>query len=143
MYYKVIKHDATLDVLENLEYVQYQLKHDIFLSCDISEAEGILSSDARTVWHLPGLRDIPIKGYDTVELVEIDSYEYESRKQFGGQTKEEIIDSYTALLVKGDKYQLIDSLSRCFEKDILSENDINKLQNILTQEEIKNILNKE
>ena len=143
MYYKIIKNNVVLDVLDNLKYMKYQLKHKIFLSCDISEAQGILSSDSKVIWHLPDLHDVPIDGYDAVELVEIDSHEYENRKQFGGQTKEEIVDSYTTLLVKGDKYQLIDSLSRCFEKNMLSKNDIDKMQNILSQEEINNILNKE
>ena len=140
MYYKVVKDSVALDVLDEIHYVKYQRKHGIFLICNPREAEGIYSSDRETVWHLPGLNNIPAEGYDTVELVEIELSEYKRRKQFGGQTPEEIVDSYTALLVKGDKYQLIDSLSRCYEKEMLVESDINKLSNILTREEMLGIL---
>lgn len=140
MYYKVVKDGVVLDVLDRIDYVKYQRKHGIFLICNPKEAEGIYSSDRKTVWHLPGLNNIPANGYETAELIEIELGEYERRKQFGGQTIDEIIDSYTALLVQGDKYQLIDSLSRCYKKEMLSKSDINKLNNILTCEELLGIL---
>lgn len=140
MYYKVVKDDMVLDVLDEIRYVKYQKKHGIFLICEQKEAVGIYSSNGENVWHLPGLNNIPVEGYDTAELVEIDFAEYKHRKQFNGQTVDEILDSYTALLIKGDKYQLIDSLSRCYKKELLSRADIQKLQNILTADEIMGIL---
>ena len=140
MYYKVVKDDVVLDLLNEIHYVKYQRKHGIFLVCNPMEAEGIYSSNRETVWHLPGLNNIPAEGYDTVELVEIELAEYERRKQFGGRTPEEIVDAYTALLIQGDKYQLIDSLSRCYKKQMLSKSDIDKLNNILTNQELLGIL---
>lgn len=139
MYYKVVKDGVVLDVLDEVRYVKYQNKHGIFLVCHPKEGQGIYSSDCKTVWHLPGLSAIPAEGYETVELVEIGLGEYERRKNFNGQTADEIIDAYTALLIQGDKYQLIDSLSRCFKKEMLSKSDINKLNNILTTKELNDI----
>ena len=88
MYYKVMKDNAVLDVLDSIKYAQYQTKHKTFLFCNVSEAQGIFSSDGKIVWHISGLHDIPIEGYDTVELIEISFDEYQSRKQLNGQTKE-------------------------------------------------------
>ena len=139
MYYKVVKNGVVLDVLEEIHYVKYPKKHGSFLVCEPREGQGIYSSDRKTVWHLPGLNNIPAEGYETVELVEIELGEYNRRKQFGGQTIDEIIDAYTALLIQGDKYQLIDSLSRCYKNELLSKSDINKLKNILTDKELNDI----
>lgn len=33
MFYKVIKNDRVIDVLENLSYVKYQKKHNMMISC--------------------------------------------------------------------------------------------------------------
>ena len=140
MYYKVIKNGVVLDVLEELHYVKYQAKHGIFLICNPKEGEGIYSSDRKTVWHLPGLNNIPADGYETVELEEIGLSEYKRRKALKGQTPDEIIDAYTALLIKGDKCHLIESLNRCIEKELLSKSDVEKLSNILTTEEMLGIL---
>lgn len=140
MYYKVMKDGVVLDVLDELHYVKYQTKHGIFLICDPREGEGIYSSDRETVWHLPGLNNIPAKGYETVELEEIGLGEYKRRKALKGQTSDEIIDAYTALLIKGDRCHLIESLNRCIEKEMLSKSDVEKLSNILTTEEMLGIL---
>jgi hypothetical protein len=45
--------------------------------------------------------NLPIDGYDTVELVEIDKYEYERLRMLNLKTPEEIIDEYTLLLLAG------------------------------------------
>lgn len=141
MYYKVMKDNAVLDVLDEIRYVKYQKKHKIFLVCHPKESQGIYSSDCRTVWHLNGLNAIPAEGYDTVQLVEIEPYEYNQRKKFGGKTKEEIIDSYTTLLAQGDRFQLIDSLIRCYKQNLLTKEEITQLKerNILSQVDLDKI----
>jgi hypothetical protein len=101
MYYKVLKDNKVIDVLDSLTYLKWQPKHKIMVLSDIDEAQAILSSDKNTIWHERTLYNIPVNGYDTVELVEIDEYEYKQLKIFNLKTPEEIIDEYTLLLING------------------------------------------
>lgn len=101
MYYKVIKNDKVIDVLDRLMYLKYQPKHNIMVFCEDSEAQAILSSDQNHKWHVKGFYKIPVDGYDTVELVEIDKYEYEQLKVLNGKTPEEIIDNFVLSLIEG------------------------------------------
>lgn len=101
MYYKVLKDGQVIDVLDHLVFVKYQRKHNIMLLCEESEAQAIVSSDGSYVWHLDWLLNIPVDGYDTVDLKEIDKYEYEQLKILNYKTPQEIIDEYTLLLIEG------------------------------------------
>ena len=80
MFYKAMKDNSVLDVLDHLTYVRYQKKNDIMVACDKSVSQAILSSDGFGFWHVYGLYRLPVEGYDTVELVEIDQTEYELLK---------------------------------------------------------------
>ena len=101
MYYKVIKDGKVIDVLDHLSFVKYQEKHRIMVACAKEEAQAIISSDGDYIWHVNGLYNIPVDGYDTVELVEIDEHEYRQLKTLNMRTPEEIIDEYTLLLIEG------------------------------------------
>lgn len=101
MYYKVLKDEKVIDVLDQLIFVTYQKKHGIMLLCDQSEAQAIVSSDGSHIWHVNGLYHIPVDGYDTVDLVEIDEYEYNQLKILNLKTPQDIIDEYTLLLING------------------------------------------
>lgn len=101
MFYKVMKNNKVIDVLDRLRFVKYQQKHGIMIACDSSEAQAIISSDGEHIWHVTGLYRIPVDGYDTVDLVEIDKYEYSKLKILNLKTVEEIIDEYTLLLING------------------------------------------
>lgn len=101
MYYKVIKNDKVIDVLNHLSFVKYHKKHNIMIACDKSEAQAIVSSDGEYIWHVPGLYNIPVEGYDTVIIVNIDEYEYRQLKVLNLKTPEEIIDEYTMMLLNG------------------------------------------
>lgn len=101
MYYKVLKNSKVIDVLDHLTFVKYQFKHNIMIACVKSEAQAIISSDGEYIWHVPGLYALPVDGYDTVELVEIDEYEYRQLKVLNLKTPEEIIDEYTLSLIEG------------------------------------------
>jgi hypothetical protein len=48
-----------------------------------------------------GLYNIQLDGYDTVELIPIDEYEYRQLKVLNLRTPQEIIDEYTLLLING------------------------------------------
>ncbi len=100
MYYKVLLNDRMIDLLENPIYVKYQKKNDVFLTCPVFEAQGVISSDGNTIWHVKDFPSVPTK-IDTVSLVEIDKYEYTQLRALNLKTPEEIIDAYTLSLLEG------------------------------------------
>ena len=101
MYYKILKDGKVIDVLDHLVFVKYQKKHNIMVVCEQSEAQAIVSSDGTYIWHINWLYKVPVDGYDTVELVEINKYEYEQLKILNYKTPQEIIDAYTLSLLEG------------------------------------------
>ena len=101
MFYKVMYNGRVIDVLDHLTYVKYQPKHKVMVLCSVDDAQGFISSDGNTIWHTEDLYNIPVDGFDTVELIPIDIYEYQQLKALGGKTPEEIIDAYTLTLLEG------------------------------------------
>lgn len=99
MYYKVLKNNKVIDVLDHLTYLKWQPKNKIMLLSDLDGAQAILGSDGNTVWHVEGFYDLPVDGYDTVDLVEIDEYEYKQMKMLNGKTPQEIIDEFLLSLI--------------------------------------------
>jgi hypothetical protein len=102
MYYKVMKNNKVIDVLDNLIYLKWQPKHKTMILCDEDDAQAILSSDNNTIWHEQSLYEIPTDKpeFDTVELVEIDKYEYKQLKMLNGKTAEEIADEIILSLLE-------------------------------------------
>lgn len=100
MYYKVIKNNKVIDVLDRLVYLKYQPKHDRMVLCDASKAQAFFSSDRKNIWHTETLYELPVDKYDTVDLVEIDEYEYKQLKVLNMKTPESIIDEYNLLLLE-------------------------------------------
>lgn len=100
MFYKVIKNNRVIDVLDKLLFVKYQPKHNIMVLCSEDEAQGFLSSDGNTIWHEPSLYKIPVDGYDSVELIEIDKYEYKQLRILNMKTPEEIVDEFVLDLLE-------------------------------------------
>ena len=100
MYYKVIKNNRVIDVLDKLIYLKYQSKHKIMVLCGEDDAQAILSSDKNSIWHEVTLYQIPIEGYDTVRIEEIDEYEYKRLKMLNLESPEAIIDSFVLSLIE-------------------------------------------
>lgn len=100
MFFKVIKNNRVIDVLDLLTYVKYQQKHNIMLLCPENEAEAIVSSDGKYYWRTQDFPSNKYKNIDTVELIEIDKYEYQHLKILNGKTIEEILDEYTLSLME-------------------------------------------
>lgn len=100
MFYKVLKNNRVIDVLDHLTYLKWQPKNKIMLLSGLDEAQAILGSDGNTVWHVEGFYDLPVSGYDTVRLIEIDEYEYKQLKMLNGKTPEEIIDAFVISLLE-------------------------------------------
>jgi hypothetical protein len=100
MYYKVLKNNKVIDVLDRLDYVKYQPKHKTMIVCPQNEAQAIISSDGEYIWHVRGLYRVPVDGYDTVEIFEIDEYEYKQLRVLNMKSPEAIIDEYNLLLLE-------------------------------------------
>ena len=100
MYYKVLKNDKVIDVLDQLIYLKYQPKHKIMVLCDENDAQAILSSDKNTIWHEETLYRIPVDGYDTVTLEQIDKYEYKQLKMLNMKSPQEIVDEFLLNLIE-------------------------------------------
>lgn len=98
MFYKVIRNRNVIDVLSSIQFVKFQTKHKVLLLCDEEQAEGILSSNGDTAYHLSSLNPFPTDDYATVTLEEITEHEYNQLKQLHCMSAEEIIDQYTASL---------------------------------------------
>lgn len=102
MYYKVIKDNKVIDVLDQLIYLKYQPKHKIMVLSDENQAQAILGSDGNTIWHERTLYNMPVENdYDCVDLVEISKYEYEQLRVLNMKTPESIIDSFLLELING------------------------------------------
>lgn len=100
MYYKVLKDNRVIDVLNGVNYLKWQPKHCAMVFSNEDEAQAILSSDMNTIWHEKTLRRLPVNGFDTVELVEICEHEYKQLRMLNMKTPEEIIDEYNLLLLE-------------------------------------------
>ena len=100
LYYKVIKDGNVIDVLDKLIFLKYQKKHNRMLLSSEEDAQAILSSDGNYAWHTMFLNKIPVSGYDTVEIQEIDQYEYNKLKCLNLKTPEAIIDEFVLSLLE-------------------------------------------
>lgn len=100
MFYKILKDGKVIDVLDRVKFLKYQPKHGVMLFCNELEAQAIMSSDGTKIWHEDTLYKVPIDGYETVEMVTINQFEYEQLKMLNGKTPEEIIDEFIMYLLK-------------------------------------------
>ena len=100
MYFKVLLNDHLIDLLKDPLYVKYQKTNDVFLVCPLAEAEGVISSDGNTIWHVDTFPSVNAK-VDTVSLEQINNYQFDQLKTLNMKTPEEIIDAYTLSLLEG------------------------------------------
>ena len=102
MYYKEIYNRKVIDILDSLQYVKFQLKHEILLLCDENDAQGILSSSGNSAYHLSTCLPFPVDIFPTVTVEEITAAEYESLARLHLYTPEQIAEEIlTDLLLRG------------------------------------------
>ena len=99
MFYKVIKDNKIIDVLDHLVFLKYNPRHNNMVLCSEDEAQAILSSDKNMIWHEASFYNIPVAGYDTVSIEEIDEYEYKQLKVLNCKSPQEIIDAIILELI--------------------------------------------
>ena len=102
MYYKVLKNNKVIDVLDNLIYLKWEPKHKIMVLTGEDDAQAIMSSDKNGVWHVKGFYKVPVSGYETIELEEIDEFEYKQLKMLNLSTPEAIIDAFMISLLENN-----------------------------------------
>ena len=100
MFFKVIKDNKVIDVLDHLIYLKWQPKHKMWILSDENEAQAILLSDKNTIVHERTLYNMPVDGYETVEILPIDEFEYRQLKMFNCKNLSEVLDEYTLLLIQ-------------------------------------------
>lgn len=102
MYYKIVKNNKVIDVLDHLKYFKWQSKHKIMLLTDMSDAQAILSSDESTFWHTETLYKLPNDApeFEIVEIFPIEEHEYRQLKTLNGRTPEEIFDNTILYLIE-------------------------------------------
>lgn len=104
MYYKVIKNNKVIDVLDKLVYLKYQKKHNRMILCNESEAQAFFSSNRKHIFHTEYLYDLNCDKdmYDEVEIFEIDQFEYEQLRVLNMKTPQDIIDAFVLSLIKDE-----------------------------------------
>lgn len=104
MFYKVIKNNKVIDVLDHLTYLKWQPKNKIMLLSDLDGAQAILGSDGNTIWHVDGFYDLPVEAgeYDTVQIQEVEEREYKQLKMLNGCSSEEILDNFVLYLLENN-----------------------------------------
>lgn len=102
MYYKVLKNNNVIDVLDRLVFLKYQPKHQIMLLCGRKDAQAIKSSDGTQIWHVNGFSKLPVDGYSNVDIVEIDETEYKNLKIFQVDDPHELIDNFVLMLLQNN-----------------------------------------
>lgn len=144
MFYKVVYKDRIIDVLDRLVFLKYQEKHDRMIICNESEAQAILSSNGEYMWHEESLLKIPVPGYDTVQIEEIDIYEYKQLKaSLSANSPDEyrIIDRFVKLVfIDKEVDQLAKSLMRLYERQEIDASDVIKTCDTFGITEIKTIV---
>lgn len=78
MYYKIIKGGLIVDACEKLNYVRWQSKNGLFLSCDQENADGVLSSRGDDIYLM---RDIGNGQAEYATCVEITKEEYDALRE--------------------------------------------------------------
>ena len=100
MFYKVMKNNKVIDVLDNLIYLKWDSKHKIMVLTGEDDAQAIMSSDKNSIWHERTLYKVPVDGYDCVDVEEIDEFEYKQLKMLNLNTPQEIIDAFVLSLLE-------------------------------------------
>lgn len=77
MYYKLLREGKIVDAVDGLDFVKFQKRNGIFLSCPEDQAQAVISSGGEKIWMLKEPEDERIADYPVVESCsEIGELEY-------------------------------------------------------------------
>ena len=74
MFYKIVSGGCVVDATTSLNYVRWQEKNRLFLSCSAEDAQGIITSGGENIYLLDGMPRI--SGFEYASISEIDEAEY-------------------------------------------------------------------
>ena len=74
MYYKIISGGLIVDASEDLNYVRWQEKNRIFLTCGAENADGIVTSDGQAIYLLPETDQIGEYAYASTAEITYEEY---------------------------------------------------------------------
>ena len=75
--YKLIYNNQIIDVLEHASYVKFLPKTKKLISVDEKQANGVIGSDGKTVYHLLNTKNTFTEIKKSVEIISIDKEEYD------------------------------------------------------------------
>ena len=78
MFLKIVKGTTIVDATDTLNYVRENPRNKTLISCEAVLANGIVSSDGTTIWHLDGCPKFTKGNYETVRVDEVCEDEYKS-----------------------------------------------------------------
>lgn len=76
MYYKLLREGKIVDAVDGLDFVRFQKRNGIFLTCSEEQAQAVISSGGGRIWMLMNVDDERIANYPAVEYSEIGELEY-------------------------------------------------------------------
>ena len=114
--YKVIKEDYIVDLLEQITYVKFLRGTTKRTITDITNADGFVGSDKKTVYVLQG--KLPPAGYEekVVQLIQIGKDEYLQLKELRETTKSILVNPNSLTDIRSKK---IDELSESCKNEII------------------------
>lgn len=74
--YKLMDGNVVVDLLQTICYIRYLPSQSRLVVTDRQSANGVMSSDKDTFFHLEGTPNTFEEGVETVRVVEIDNEEY-------------------------------------------------------------------
>lgn len=74
--YKIIENNQIIDVMETLHFVKYLPKTKRSITVGERQANGILSSNQSTIYHIDGTPNVYPEGYRNVTYQKIEEDEY-------------------------------------------------------------------
>lgn len=75
--YKIIENNQIIDVMETIQFVKYLPKTQRSIFIDERQANGILSSNNSTIYHIEGTSNVFPESYKTVTYEKIEQEEYD------------------------------------------------------------------
>lgn len=75
--YKIIENNQIIDVMETISFVKYLPNSKRSVLIDERQANGILSSDKSTIYHISGSKNVFPEGTKTVYYIKINKEEYD------------------------------------------------------------------
>ena len=123
MFFKIVKGSTVVDVAETLTYVRQNPRNKINIICEPEFANGIVSSDHSTIWHLEGLPAFSSGNYETVVAIEVCEDEYKSIKAtlYAGEEVSETVREHMTTTEMMEKIEMLTAEVTELKKQLASK----------------------